>query len=154
MDPSIGGHYGFSDVAVRTFFGTFGSLEVAFPDWVYDVLLAAVLVALAGFAAALVRHRDALRARRAPAVVLLALCVLTVGALHVVAYRTLLIDRTDPIIVGRHLLPLVSVVAVGLAAAGRVLPLRWGGAYAATVLGALVLLQLGGLGITLARFYG
>jgi hypothetical protein len=154
MDPSIGGDYGLSDVAVRTFFGTFGSLEVQFPGWVYDVLLAAVLVALAGFVAALVRHREAVRERRAPALVLLALCALTVGALHVVAYRTLLVDRSDPIIVGRHLLPMVSLVAVGLAAAGRALPLRWGGAYAACVLGGFVLLQLGGLGITLARFYG
>jgi len=136
MDPAIGGDYGASDVWVRTFFGTFGSLEVQFPGWTYDVLGAAVIVTLAAFAAALVRHRAAVASRWRIAVALLTLIVLTVGVLHAVAYRTLLIDRDDPIIVGRHLLPLVSLVAVGVVVAG------------------LVLLQLGGLGVTLTRFYG
>jgi len=154
MDPAIGGDYGAADVWVRTFFGTFGSLEVQFPGWTYDLLGAVALVALAGFAAALVRHRAVVASRWRTGVALLVLIVLTVAALHVVAYRTLLIAGDDPIIVGRHLLPLVSVVAVGVAVAGLALPRRLGRGYAAVVLSGLVLLQLGGLGITLSRFYG
>ena len=154
MDPAIGGDYGAADVWVRTHLGTFGSLEVQFPGWVYDVLGGAAIVVLVGVGAASIRHRAAVRERWRTAVALLVLAGLTVAALHLVAYRTLLIAPDDPIIVGRHLLPLVSLVAVAVAVAGLALPRRLGRGYAAVVLAGLVGLQLGGLGVTLARFYG
>lgn len=154
MQTPLGGDYGFGDVWVRTYVGTFGSLEVLFPGWVYTVLQWVGLVVLAASVAALVRHRDAVRARWRAVLVLALLALTTVAALHAIAFRTLLIASDDPIIVGRHLLPLLSLVAVGFAVAAHVLPARLRRPFAALVLGALVLLQLGGLGLTLTRFYG
>ena len=49
LGPRIGPSYGYRQVFIDTFYGTFGSLEVAFPSWVYDtlqVLSALGLVAL------------------------------------------------------------------------------------------------------------
>src|SRR5262249_20594885 len=37
MDPSIGGTYAVQDAWVRTFIGSFGSLEIEFPRWIYRV---------------------------------------------------------------------------------------------------------------------
>ncbi|MDA0164750.1 hypothetical protein OM076_31065 [Solirubrobacter ginsenosidimutans] len=153
MDPSIGGDYGVQQAWIRTFVGTFGSLEIEYPGWVYRGLDVLAVAVLAGFVVALVRYRDVLRGRIRVVAALTALALATIGSLHLVAYRTLLIDRTDPIVVGRHLLPLIALVAIAVAAAGRALPRHWGRAYAGVVLGTLVALQLGGLGLTLARFY-
>lgn len=153
MQEPIGGDYGFRETWVQTFFGTFGSLEIGYATWVYDLLQVTVLVLLAAFVSALVLHRDAVR-RSWPAVVVLAgLVIVLVGGLHLTSYRLLLLSPNDPVITGRHVLPVVSVVAVAAAAAGRVLPRRAGPYYAAVVLAGLVLLHLGGLGLTVARFY-
>jgi hypothetical protein len=154
MQTPLGGDYGFGDVWVRTFVGTFGSLEVLYPSRVYTALQWIGLTVLAACIAALVRHREAVRAQWRVVLVLALLTVTTVAALHAIAFRTLLVASDDPIIVGRHLLPLLSLVAVGFAVAAHVLPVRLRRPFAALVLGALVVLQLGGLGLALTRFYG
>jgi hypothetical protein len=152
MDPMIGPPYGFRQVYIETFWGTFGSLEVRFAPWGYDVLQAASLALLAAVAIALIHCRARVRARWREAALLLATLLGYLLALHLFAYRTLLVERTDPIIVGRYLLPFAGLGAVAVAMALRTLPRRTAGILAGALLGGLVALQVFGLGATLARF--
>lgn len=153
MEPSISPPYGFSDVYVDTFFGTFASLEIRYPVWVYDLLQALVVVGLVALAVALATRREWLR-RWDIALVFALMFVTLVGLLHFVAYRDLLKVPGDPILVGRYLLPLTSLFAIGLAYVARALPRRAGLALAAAVFLGGALLHLAGIGITGARFYG
>ncbi len=85
MEAPLGGDYGFREVWVQTFFGTFGSLEIGYATWVYDALQVLVLALLALFVVALVRHRAAV-ARAWPALVVLAgLVVAALGAVTAAA---------------------------------------------------------------------
>jgi hypothetical protein len=73
--------------------------------------------------------------------------------LHVVSYLALL-GGTDPVIVGRYLLPLIALLALAVTFVVTSLPRRLGPLFAAVVLACGVLLQLAGLGLTVIRFYG
>src|SRR4051794_1035489 len=53
MNPKIGPAYGFRQVFIDTFFGSFASLEILFSKWVYDLLHLAELLGLAALLAAL-----------------------------------------------------------------------------------------------------
>ena len=74
--------------------------------------------------------------------------------LHYVSYRALLSDNgADPLIVGRYLLPMVSLFGLAIAFTLGSLPKRLGPPMAALVLALGVLLSIGGIGITVVRFY-
>lgn len=154
LRPRIGPEYGYRQVFIDTFYGTFGSLEVTFKQRVYDalqVLSAVGLVAL--YTACVVRWRRLLREWPA-VIVMLALLVTTLFFMHYVSYRALLGNgATDPLIVGRYLLPMVSLFGLAIAFTAGALPRRAGPVLAAVILAIGVLLSLGGLGITMARFY-
>jgi hypothetical protein len=103
--------------------------------------------------AIVVRRRSELRARWAEPVVLVVIAVSMMGLLHAASYRALL-GGPDPLITGRYVLPLAAIG--GLAAAFVLSSLR---PRVSAVLGALVLsgllaLNIGGLMLTLTRFYG
>ena len=154
MATKIGPDYGFDQVFIYSFFGAFGSLEVGYPAWVYDVLHAAQILGLVALIAALwIRRRSVARSWDALAV-LATMAVALLFVLHFVAYRDMLGQPGDPVLVGRYVLPLVSLWALGIAAVASVLPRRvaigFGGAIALTG----VLLQLTGLGLVVTRFYG
>jgi hypothetical protein len=154
MDPKIGPDYGFDQVFVYSFFGLFGSLEVGYSSWVYDVLHTAELVGLAGLLVCLwIRRRSVLR-KWDVLLVMAATFVSLLFVLHFVAYRDMLGQPGDPVLVGRYVLPLVSLWALGIATVAASLPRRLGIALAALVLGGGALLQIAGLGLTLTRFYG
>jgi 4-amino-4-deoxy-L-arabinose transferase-like glycosyltransferase len=53
MQVRIGPAYGYRQVFIETFFGTFGSLEATYPVWVYDRLQLAVAIGLIALLAAL-----------------------------------------------------------------------------------------------------
>lgn len=154
LTPRIGPSYGYRQVFIETFYGTFGSLEVRFPTRLYDfleVLSAIGLVAL--YTACVVRWR-ALRAAWPAVIVMLALAATTIVFLHYVSYQALLGNGgSDPLIVGRYLLPIVSLFGVGIAFTVGSLPRRLGPLVGAAILGLGVLLSLSGLGLTVARFY-
>jgi hypothetical protein len=153
MDPKIGPDYGFNQVFIYSFFGAFGSLEVAFPGWVYDWLHTAELVGLAALLVlAWVRRRDVFRSW-GPILVMAAMVVSLLFILHFVAYRDMLGQPGDPVLVGRYVLPLVSLWALAIAAVAGSLPRRAGVALATAVIVAGALLQVAGLGLTLTRFY-
>lgn len=152
MESAIGPDYGVREAYVETFWGAFGSLEVQFPGWIYDLLGALSLIGATALVALAIRSRRTLAASAAPLAVFAVLALSIVSALHYVAYRSLLVDPSDPIIVGRHLLPLVALMGLGVAALVSALPRRAAPFAVALLLSGGVLLELSGLGLTLSRF--
>ena len=154
LRPRIGPSYGYRQVFIETFYGTFGSLEVRFPNRVYDALQVGSAVGLGAFyTACIVLWRRLVRAW--PVVlVLLSLLVSTVGLLHYVSYVALLGNGgSDPLIVGRYLLPIIALFAVAITFTVSALPRALRAPTGALVLGSGVLLSLMGLGLTVTRFY-
>lgn len=154
LQPRIGPEYGYRQVFIDTFYATFGSLEVTFKQTVYDTLQVLSGLGLVGFyTACVVNARRLLRAW--PAVtVMFALLVTTLFFLHYVSYRALLGNGgSDPLIVGRYLLPMVSLFGLAIAFTLGALPRRAGTLLAAVVLSLGVLLSLGAIAITASRFY-
>ena len=150
MTTAPGPDYGFRQVFVEGFFGTFASLEVRYPDRVYDLLQAGWLAGAAALAVLAVRRRWSPALAATFGAGALALATL----LHRVAYQHLQGGGGDPIIQGRYVLPLTALFAVGVAALAGVLPPRWARAVAAAVVVAGALLQVAGIGLTFSRFYG
>jgi hypothetical protein len=153
MSPKLGPDYGYRQVVIeRWVVGIFGGLEITYPLWVYDVAQVAVaLLLLAAWTTAFL-HRDQVK-RALP--VLAVLATLAGGLmllLHAAAYRALL-DGPDPLVTGRYLLPLTPIAAIALAWVAGNLPHRARGYAAGGLMGVLLLLQLGGLGMTLIRFH-
>lgn len=154
MAPKIGPDYGFDQVFIFSFFGAFGSLEVGFPSWVYDLLHAAELIGLAALAAALWVRRRSVIANWDVLLVFASMFASLLFVLHFVAYRDMLGQPGDPVLVGRYFLPLIPLWALGIATVASALPRRAAIGFAAVIAGAGVLLQLSGLGLTVTRFYG
>jgi 4-amino-4-deoxy-L-arabinose transferase-like glycosyltransferase len=154
LQPRIGPEYGYRQVFIDTFYATFGSLEVTFKQRIYDLLQVFSALGVLAFYTACVARWRALARRWATVVVLLALLVTTLFFLHYVSYQALLGNGgSDPLIVGRYLLPMVSLFGLAIAFTADALPRRGGQLLAAAVLAAGLLLSLGGIGITAARFY-
>lgn len=154
LGAPVGPNYGFRQVFVERFFGGFGALEVNFPPWVNTVLEALVVLGLVALAAVLVRGRAAVARRRDLAAVLALTVVSLIALLHWAAYRLIVIDpEADPLLVGRYLLPLAPLLGCGVAIVAGGLPRRLAPAAAGVLLGGGALLALGGLGLSLARFY-
>ncbi len=153
MDNSIGPEYGVQIAFVETFFGVFASLEVLWPPLVYDVLSIASLVGIGALCFVLFRSRARLLERWDLVTVLVAIPLTLVFALHFAAYRNMLIDPSNPVIVGRYLFPLLPLFGVAVAVVVRALPGRASVATGTTLLFAGALLGLSGLGMTAVRFY-
>jgi hypothetical protein len=155
MHPRLGPAYGYRQVFIETFYGTFASLEVVFPQRASDVLQALSAIGLVGLGAACVVNWRRLLRAWPTVLVMLSLFVVTMALLHYTSYRALLAPgRTDPLITGRYLLPMISLFGVAIAFTVGSLPRRLGPFVGAAVLSLGVLLSLGGLGLTMARFYG
>ncbi|MCW3020492.1 MAG: hypothetical protein JWN10_2800 [Solirubrobacterales bacterium] len=154
MQPRLGPEYGYKQVFIDTFYGSFGWLEVKFSERIYDVLQVLSAIGLVGlYTAVVVRWRRLWVAWPAVAV-MVTLLLTNLVFLHYVSYRALLSDGGgDPLIVGRYLLPMVSLFGLSIAFTLGALPRRLGPALGALVLALGVLLSLGGIGITMARFY-
>lgn len=154
LQPRVGPEYGYKQVYIDSFYGTFGSLEVKFKERIYDVLQALSAVGLAGLYTAVVVRRRQLWSAWPAVAVLLALLLTNVFFLHYVSYRALLSNAgSDPLIVGRYLLPMVSLFGLAIAFTAGTLPRRLGPLTAAVILALGVLLSLAGIGITMVRFY-
>jgi hypothetical protein len=154
LQARIGPEYGYRQVFIDTFYGTFGSLEVNLRPRVYDALQVFSAVGLVGLYTALVARRRVLL-RALPVVgVLLALLVTNLAFLHFVSYQALLGNGgSDPLIVGRYLLPMVCLFGLAIAFTVGSLPRRAGPILGAVVIAAGVLLSLTGIGMTVGRFY-
>lgn len=152
MSPQ-GPPYGYRQVFVEGLAGTFGSLEIQFPLWVYDALQFAAALGLLLAAGIVVRRFERLRGHGPQIVVLAGIVLCMLAVLHVSAYRDLQGPPFDPLLTGRYLLPLVTVMGLVIAYVCVNLPRRLGSLLGALVLTTFTVLGLCGLGLTVARFY-
>jgi hypothetical protein len=153
MQPRIGPAYGYRQVFIETFFGTFGSLEVRYPAWVYDRLQLGVAIGLIALVAVAVRRAAALRRNIDVVVVLASMGLSMLALLQIASYLNLLQVPSDPVFTGRYLLPLVSLFALAIAWVVGAIPRRASHLLGGALLGVGVLMSLAGLGLSAARFY-
>jgi hypothetical protein len=153
MDARLGPPYGYRQVFINSFFGSFASLEVNYKPSVYDALqVGAALGLIALYTTAVVRWRRLLA--RWPVVLVVAGFFLSLlGLLHFVSYTSLK-SASDPVITGRYLLPAIAVYAAAITWVVVSLPRRAGAALAGVLVAASALLSVGGVAISIARFYG
>lgn len=156
MAPRIGPDYGFRQLWVEQFAaGRFGALDTVFSPGTYDIAVIVIVSLVVLCVAAIIARRDALAIRWDLLLMLGSTAVFLMLFLHFASFRTIATQPNigDPLIVGRYLLPLVSLYALGvtfIAAAVR----RYGPLLAGLALGIAVTLQVGAIGLALARFYG
>ena len=137
----------------KRFFGVFGWVDYAFPDWAarlgFFVFLAVVALAAAG----LWRSRAALRGRWAEIGVLavMALLFLLELGLFGIRYRT---DTGFEFEQGRYLMPLLPLYALIPALAVRGAGAKYGQATAVTIILLTFAHTLFALLLTISRFYG
>ena len=153
MDPMIGPHYTYRRAFVQTFYGIFGNLEVEFPAWIHSAELWFSFVLVVGVIAAVALRWRSVRSQWAVAVVLLSAILGMLAGLHVAAYRGMLVNPVDPIIVGRYLFPLITLFGAAVAMVVSILPRRIGPLVGVTIVMLGLALELAGLGMTAARFY-
>ena len=154
MEPAVGpAGYGFKQVYIQSFYGDLAWLEIELPRFAIDLLqMATLLLLLALYTVVIRRPRDLRRAWPEVTFVLLTALAL-IFTLHVSSYRDLLVNPSDPLITGRYLLPLVSVLAMGITVVVMALPRRLAPIATGVVIAFGVVLQLSALGITFVRFY-
>jgi hypothetical protein len=133
--------------------GTFGSLEITYPLWVYDALQLAAGIGLILLVLCVVRRWERVVAHGGQVLVICALPVSMLAVLHASAYRDLQGPPYDPLLVGRYLLPLVVPMGLAIAFVCTSLGRRVGGWLGALVLTTFTVLSFTGLALTVARFY-
>jgi hypothetical protein len=154
MSARLGPPIGYRQIFVQQYFaGVFSSFEVYFPYWVYDLVQVVAGIGLIALYTVLLVHWRAVLARWTAAVILAATAGILLLFLHVASYRALVNGGDNPLIVGRYLLPLTPVLAVAAGSVVAGLPRRLAAAAGALVLIGLLALSLGGLGLSMERFY-
>jgi Predicted membrane protein (DUF2142) len=154
MQPSIGvPGYGFREVYIQSFYSDLASLEIQYPRFAIDLLQAATMVLLLGLYTVAVTRLEAVKRNWPILAFLLVTGLSMVAALHVSSYTTMLINPGDPVLTGRYLLPLLSLLAIAVTIVVAALPRRIGAFAAGAVVATGLVLQLSGLGIALVRFY-
>jgi hypothetical protein len=155
MAPPPGdGVPGYRQIFVLQFLGgQFGSLEVVYADIVYSALQVAQALGLIALFALVVRHADRLRRHGAQIVVLLAFLGSMLVLLHVAAWQDLSSPAHASLLAGRYLVCLVAIFGVAVTAVVALVPRRVGVALGAVVLGSGAVLGVGGIFVSLVRFY-
>jgi 4-amino-4-deoxy-L-arabinose transferase-like glycosyltransferase len=153
MDPSQGAGYGYRQVFIESFFGRFATLEVGYPKVVYDLIQGLCFIGLCLLAATIAGRWATLRARWPEVVTVAAIAVSMIGLLNLASYRALVISN-DPLITGRYLLPIAAIFGLVIAWTLTSLRPRASALLGTFVLTGLFALNLGGLMLSFARFYG
>lgn len=148
----LGPKYGYRQVYIEEFYGNFGSLNVYYPKAVMVVFQWLTAVGLVGLLAAVITRRRQVIQAWPSLVVLVALFLTTVGLLHFINYRALL-NGENEVLVGRYLLPMISLFGLAIAFTAGALPRRLAPLAAAAILALGVLLSLSGVGFTMFSFY-
>ena len=154
MQPAVGvPGYGFREVYIQSFYSDFAWLEVGYPRFAIDLLQAATIVLVIGLYTVAVTSLDALR-RNWPTITFLVLTGLSmVAVLHLTSYTALVSNPGDPVITGRYLFPILSLLAIGVTVVVVALPRRIGAFASGALVATGITLQLSGLGMALVRFY-
>ncbi|HEV7772606.1 MAG TPA: DUF2142 domain-containing protein [Conexibacter sp.] len=136
----------------KSFFGKFGGLNVAFPDWVYRIGLVMFVGLFALAARTLIAHRRVLRARREE---LLGYALMAGSLLALIALVALRgwAPGIGAAAQGRYLLPLLPLFAVVLALAVRGAGARWGRPLGAVVVVAAIAWSLFAQLVVVSAFY-
>jgi hypothetical protein len=153
MDPKIGpSSYGYRQVYIESFFGNFASLSVNYRPVYYDALQLLAAVGLAAlYTTVVVRWRTILANWPVVAVSTTFFAGL-MALLHLVSYSSLRVS-SDVVITGRYLLPAVAIYGCAAAWVCSSLPRRLGLALGGILLGLAALLAVGGVGLSVERFY-
>jgi hypothetical protein len=154
MQPSIGvPWYGFREVYIKSFYSQLASLEIEYPRFAIDLLQAATVLLLFCLYTVAVTRLDAVK-RSWPTIAFLLLTGLSmVALLHLSSYTAMLVNPGDPIITGRYLFPLLSLLAIGVTVVVTALPRRIGALATGAIVATGITLQLSGLGLAMVRFY-
>lgn len=155
MGPRPGPALGYREVFIDGYLpGAFASGEVRFADATYQAIQLLAGLGLVALVMAAVAWRRRLAADWDVVALLVSLLVLGVGFLHLASYRAVL-DPGAPnaLIVGRYLLPLTPLLGLAVAFVVGTLKPRLQAHAAAVVIALGLLLELGALGMTVARFY-
>jgi 4-amino-4-deoxy-L-arabinose transferase-like glycosyltransferase len=159
LPTRLGPEYGYRQVFIEEFYGQiFGSgegLTSGAPSKALKLLQALSALGLVGLASAVVVRWRRLRRAWPIVVVMAALALTLVAFLHYVSYRALLTTGgKNALIVGRYLLPMISLFALAIAFTVGALPRRLGPLAGAAILGGGVLLCLTDITTAMFRFYG
>ena len=155
LQPPPGPPYGFHDLFVQEFIGgRFGALEVTFSAVAYALVQLVALLVIAGVVVGAVAMRRRLARVWDVALLLVTIAGAQMLLLHLVSYRSLVGGSGDPLIVGRYLIPLCAIYGVMGAFVARAAGRRFGPVVAAGLVAISLALQLGGLALTVGRFYG
>jgi 4-amino-4-deoxy-L-arabinose transferase-like glycosyltransferase len=154
MQPSIGAPgYGFREVYIQSFYSDLSWLEIQYPRFAIDLLHVATMLLLVALYTVVVTRLAAVR-RNWPTIAFLLFTGLSmVALLHLSSYTTMLTDPGDPVLTGRYLLPLLSLLAIGVTVVVTALPRRIGAFATGALVAAGIVLQLSGLGLAFVRFY-
>jgi 4-amino-4-deoxy-L-arabinose transferase-like glycosyltransferase len=153
MAPKVGpATYGYRQVYIDTYFSSFGSLTVNYRREVLDLLqVGAGLGLLALWTTVVARFRTVL-ARWPEVVVCVTFFAGLMALLHIVSYLNLRAS-TDPVLNGRYLLPAAALYGTAIAWVVSSLPRRAGIVVGGALLGVALVLAIGGIGLSLDRFY-
>jgi 4-amino-4-deoxy-L-arabinose transferase-like glycosyltransferase len=138
------------DVWLKTGWAAFGWLEVRFPDPVYLLFAALVVLVAVAAGASLWRRRRSLDLSLLAFFALVALTLL--ASLHWRDYQEI-VSQDQTLNQGRYLFPLIGLGGLAVAQALTLLPRRRRPVAAGAVAGALLVFQIWSLAITAARFY-
>jgi hypothetical protein len=140
-------------VYIQSFFCNFASLSVNYRPSFYDGLQMMVGVGLVAlYTTVVARWRTVVR-EWPVAVLAVSFFGGLMALLHLVSYATLRGGAGDPVITGRYLLPAIALYGVAIAWVCSSLPRRLGLPVAGLVLGFAALLAVGGVGLSVERFY-
>jgi 4-amino-4-deoxy-L-arabinose transferase-like glycosyltransferase len=137
---------------VRGFVGNFNSLDTPFPNWLYALATVVGVVLVGGAIAAVYQRRDRLRSQW-PLVAYPLLAIVGVAAfVNLTTYLVLVHDGT-PFAQGRYLFPAIGVFGLLVAAGSLGFGRRRGLVVATAVVLSLGMLDVLGMGLSMARFY-
>ena len=153
MDVKVGPAYGYRQVFIESFFGEFASLEVNYRLIFYDALQVAAAIGMVGAYTAVIARWNVVRTRLPELIVMVVFCVTGMGLLHYVSYDSLR-GGADPVLTGRYLLAGIALYGAVIAWVAVSLPRRAGAVVGGLAVGVSLLLAVGGVGLSLARFYG
>jgi hypothetical protein len=153
MSPKVGpATYGYRQVYIDTYFSAWGSLSVNYRVVVLDLLQVAAGIGLVALWTTVVARWRTVVARWPEVLVCVTFFAGLMALLHIVSYLNLRAS-TDPVLNGRYLLPACALYGTAIAWVVSSLPRRVGIVVGGALLGVALLLAIGGVGLSLDRFY-
>jgi 4-amino-4-deoxy-L-arabinose transferase-like glycosyltransferase len=153
MYPTVGPpNYGYRQVYIDSFFSQFASFSVSYRLVILDTLQVLAGIGLVALWTTIVTRLPVVLARWREVSVCVVFFLGLMSLLHLVSYLNLR-GSLEPVLTGRYLLPAVALYGCAIAWVVSSLPRRVGVVFAGLLLGGALLLAIGGIGLSLDRFY-